>query len=299
MIECHKLYDINVFDIEDDNFTFDPFRAKQLLNLIIENFGESGIELFAMNGVSFASLDKELLRLMKRAGFHTINLSLVSSDISTKQRIKRPISSIDFDYILNEAECVGLNVIAYAILGIPGQTIKEMIETLIYLMGKRVLLGPSIYYPTPKTPLFEKCKMESILPPSPIQWRSSAFPIETIDFNRLDLVTVLRLSRFINFIKGRINTGEIEEGITLKGLFQYLSEKVKGKIDINNFTLHFKDECYIWMKLLLMLFDERCFFSLRKNLNGDFSFIKEKTSKRVLDYFFEMSMEKPIQGSVI
>ena len=69
MKDCRERYGIRVFDIEDDNFTFDQERAKRLLNLIIETFGEGSLELSAMNGVSFASLDKELLEIMKKAGF--------------------------------------------------------------------------------------------------------------------------------------------------------------------------------------------------------------------------------------
>src|SRR4030067_3029630 len=141
-----------------------------------------------MNGISFVPLDEELLRLMKRAGFKTINLSYVSTDPHCKRKVGRPGPGNDFDQVLQEAEKVGLKVIAYAILGIPGQTIEEMVDTLVYLMGKQVLIGPSVYYPTPGTPLFERCREENLLSPHQLQWRSSAFPVETEEFSRLDLV---------------------------------------------------------------------------------------------------------------
>ena len=147
MMECQKQYGIQIFDIEDDNFTFDQERAKRLMNLIIETFGEGKIELSAMNGISFASLDGELLRLMKRAGFYTINLSYVSTDPSTKERMRRPKTTTEFDRILEKAEQVGLHVIAYAILGMPGQTIEEMVDTLIYLMGKNSPYRPEHLLP--------------------------------------------------------------------------------------------------------------------------------------------------------
>jgi radical SAM superfamily enzyme YgiQ (UPF0313 family) len=40
MRECREKFDIQTFDIEDDNFTFDIKRAKQLLGLIIELLGK-------------------------------------------------------------------------------------------------------------------------------------------------------------------------------------------------------------------------------------------------------------------
>jgi radical SAM superfamily enzyme YgiQ (UPF0313 family) len=288
MMECQKQYGIEVFDIEDDNFTFDQRRAKRLMNLIIEAFGEGKIELSAMNGISFASLDGELLKLMKRAGFYTINLSYVSTNPSTKERMGRPKTATEFDKILEKAEQTGLHVIAYAILGMPGQTIEEMVDTLIYLMGKKVLIGPSIYYPTAGTPLFERYNKEGILPPHPVQWRSSAFPIETKEFDRVDLLTLFRLARMINFIKGKMDEKALEEGMTWRELSQVLREKVRAKVE---------EDAITWDDLLLLLDSERSFFSLRKDSGRKVSVEKEKSSKKVLDYFFEKAWEKPILKS--
>jgi len=289
MRECQEKYGIRIFDIEDDNFTFDQQRAKQLMNLIIETFGEEEIELSAMNGISYASMDEELSKLMKRAGFKTINLSYVSTDLSTKEKMRRPKAETEFDEVLEGTERVGLSVVAYAILGMPGQTIEEMVDTLIYLMGNRVLIGPSIYYPTPGTPLFERCKREDVLPPHQGQWRSSAFPIETREFSRIDLVTLFRLARIINFIKGKMDEKELEEGMTWRELYRLLREKAKAETEDK-----VKDEAMTWIDLLLLLDSERSFFSLRKESRGRICVGKEKSSKKVLDYFFEKAWETPI-----
>jgi len=308
MMDCVRRYGIQAFDIEDDNFTFDRERAKGLMSLIIETFGEQNLELTAMNGVSFASLDRELLRLMKNAGFRTINLSFVSTDPSTKERMRRPKAVTEFDIVLEQAEHLGLHVIAYGILGMPGQTIQEMVDTLIYLMGKRNLIGPSVYYPTPGTPLFQRCKEEGILPSLPSQWRSSAIPIETKDFDRLDIVTLLRLARVINFIKGKMDEKELDEGMTWKELYQVLEGKVRAKVEVKDkhevevkaevekksYGLCDEDNPISWFDLLLLLIREKAFFSLRKDHEGNTSILKEKSSKKVLDYFFERAQKIPI-----
>jgi radical SAM superfamily enzyme YgiQ (UPF0313 family) len=250
------------------------------------DLGERNLELSAMNGVSFASLDAELLRLMKRAGFHTINLSFVSTDLVTKERMGRPKARVEFDQILENADKMGLHVIAYGIFGMPGQAIEEMADTLIYLMGKKVLIGPSIYYPAPGTPLFEKCKTEGLLPSHPSLWRSSAFPIETKEFSRLDLVTLFRLARVINFIKGKIDEGELDEGMTWRELSQFTKEKVevKAKVEINQNMLCALGSApcdMTWKNLLRLLIHERSFYSLRKNSDGRLRVTKEKSSKKV------------------
>jgi radical SAM superfamily enzyme YgiQ (UPF0313 family) len=318
MMECKKQYGIEIFDIEDDNFTFDQERARRLMNLIIETFGERKIELSAMNGISFASLDEELLKLMKRAGFKTINLSYVSTDPATKEKMKRPGTTSEFDKILKEAEQFGLSVIAYAILGMPGQTIEEMVDTLIYLMETRVLVGPSIYYPSPGTPLFERCNKEGILPSHPVQWRSSAFPIEMKEFSRIDLVTLFRLARVINFIKEKMDEKELEEGMTWKELLRVLREKRRSKdgrvmreeYEFGRYApcaMHFasfnkaedkvKEDDVTWVDLFLLLDNERSFFSLRKEPGGRIFVEEEKSSKKVLDYFFDKAWHRPILKS--
>jgi radical SAM superfamily enzyme YgiQ (UPF0313 family) len=302
MRECHQRYDIQVFDIEDDNFTFDRGRAEKLMNLIIGAFGEEHLELTAMNGVSFASLDRELLRLMKKVGFKTINLSFVSTDSFVKKRLGRPGSTDDFNRILEDSEKAGLNIIAYAILGMPGQTIEEMVETLIYLMGKRVLIGPSIYYPTPGTPLFKQCEEMDILPPYPSNWRSSAFPIETKEFDRLDMVTLFRLGRAINFIKGKMDEKKLSEGMTWKDLFKLLEDKVKAKVELlspcdSRLASCGKVDSVTWADLLLLLFKEKSFFSPRKGSGRNVSAVKQKSSKKVLDYFFEKAWDKRVLKS--
>jgi len=298
-MECQNQYGIQIFDIEDDNFTYEKERAKKLMNLIIEAFGEGRLELSAMNGISFTSLDGELLTLMKRAGFHTINLSFVSADPSMRKRMGRPEPATGFDNVLEKADQAGLNVIAYAILGMPGQTLEEMVDTLIYLMGKNVLIGPSVYYPTPRTPLFERCKKENILPPSLSQWRSTAFPIETKEFDRLDLLTLFRLARSINFIKGKMNTKELSDGMTWKELCQVLKGMAKEENEFRGSVQCNQDVASIWIDLLLLLSSERSFFSLRKDPAGRLSILREKSSIKVVDYFLERAWERPILKSRI
>jgi hypothetical protein len=177
--------------------------------------------------------------------------------------------------------------VAYAILGMPGQRIEEMVNTLIYLMGSRVLIGPSVYYPTPGTPLFEQCEREGILPPYLSQWRSTAFPIETEEFNRLDLLTVFRLARVINWIKGKIDSGELDDGLTWEELIIALQERSRDQGENKGAS---------WSDLILLLFKERSFFGLKKDSRG-VSFLKEKSSRRVLDYFFEKSWRRLVLKS--
>jgi len=157
-------------------------------------------------------------------------------------------------------------------------------------MGEKVLIGPSIYYPTPGTSLFVRCEKEGVLPPHPVQWRSSAFPIETKEFSRIDLFTLFRLARTVNLVKGKMDGKELEEGITWRELFQVMKGRKTPKDKV-------EDNAATWVDLLLLLDNERSFFSLIKDSGRRILVEKEKSSRRVLDYFFDKAREKPILKS--
>jgi radical SAM superfamily enzyme YgiQ (UPF0313 family) len=199
---CKEKYGISLFDIEDDNFTLDQKRALQILNLLIEEFGEYELQLYAMNGLSIFSLNKELIESMKRAGFHHLDLSLGSISPRASIQMNRPHNPQQATTVLKQAAEYNLPATTYIIFGIPGHTLEDMVQSLIYLMEQETLIGPSIFYPTPGTKVYEELYGRSSLPaPDYPALRSSLFPLETDEFSRLDLITLLKLSRWINFAK--------------------------------------------------------------------------------------------------
>jgi len=197
---CNEKHGISLFDIEDDNFTLDPKRALRILNLLIEEFGENKLQFFAMNGLSIFSLTKELLEKMKRAGFHHLDLSLGSASRHASARINRPHNTGKATAVLRQASDCKLPATTYIIYGIPGHSLKDMVQSLHYLMGRETLIGPSIFYPTPGTPVYTELYGDHHAQDF-AALRSSLFPVETGEFLRIDLITLLRLSRWINFIK--------------------------------------------------------------------------------------------------
>ena len=103
-------------------------------------------------------------------------------------------------------------ITGYLILGLPDSDLEEMVESIRFLAGQRVLIAPSIFYATPGMELYAEGMKSGWLPVAGglSALRSSAFPIETDRFSRLDLVTLFRLIRAVNFIKSLID--EIGEG---------------------------------------------------------------------------------------
>jgi radical SAM superfamily enzyme YgiQ (UPF0313 family) len=203
---CREHFGTEIFDIEDDNFSFDQQRATAILGAIREEFGDQGIELLAMNGISAANLSESLMQEMQRTGFRTLNLALVTSDKQRQRATKRPGSTPHFDRVVQQGAEVGIEMVNYLILGLPDSSLEEMLASIIHLMERPVLIGPSVFYATPGTESYRQCLEHGLLAsPELALQRSTCFPVETPHYTRLDLVTLFRLCRVLNFVKARLD----------------------------------------------------------------------------------------------
>jgi len=202
IMEIKKRYDdgYRVFDFEDDNLSYNRGYFKGLLETLIELFPNGDIHLVAMNGISYMSLDRELLELMKRAGFSGLNLSLVSSNAATLKSCKRPHTLNKYIETVETASRLGLDIVTYQILGLPNETQDEMIETMAFLAGLPALIGVSIFYLTPGSPIAEG--LPAMTESDIMKARSTSMAIVTDQFERDDLYTLFITARIINFLKG-------------------------------------------------------------------------------------------------
>ena len=177
---CREHFGTEIFDIEDDNFSFDQKRAAAILAAIRETFGEAGIELLAMNGISAANLSESLVQEMQRTGFRALNLALVTSDKQRQRATKRPGSTPHFDRVVQKGAEVGIEMVNYLILGLPDSSLEEMLTSIIHLMERPVLIGPSVFYATPGTESYRQCLERGLLTsPELALQRSTCFPVET------------------------------------------------------------------------------------------------------------------------
>jgi len=193
------------FDFEDDNLNADPGAAKALFRALLAEFGKRTLALHAMNGVSYLGLDRELLDLMARAGFAHLNLSLVSRDPDVCSRTGRPHDLAAFEAAVDEAVSLDLRVVAYQILGLPGEPVVEAVETLVYLARLPVLVGASPFYLPPGSPLAGAS-------PEPtgsdlVRARLTALGTGPDEGARDAVYTLFVTARIVNFLKGLSTEG--------------------------------------------------------------------------------------------
>jgi radical SAM superfamily enzyme YgiQ (UPF0313 family) len=191
-----------VFDFEDDNLTYYKDEMKELCREIHREFPEGDVELVAMNGISYLSLDAELLKLMKAAGFTRLNLALVSSDTSVLETTKRPHTVSRYLEVVTEAHRLGFEITSYQILGLPFETRSSMVQTLVFAARLPVLLGASPFYLIPGSPIQRQLGV-TLSEADSFRARLTAMAWEGRDFTRDDVYTLFVTTRILNFLKSR------------------------------------------------------------------------------------------------
>jgi radical SAM superfamily enzyme YgiQ (UPF0313 family) len=198
-IEQRRRQGYQVIDFEDDNLTYYKQTFKELCRRLIDRFPDREMEFVAMNGISYLSLDDELLELMYRAGFSRLNLALVSSDRAVRETTKRPHTLEAYVRVVETAHRLGFKIVSYQILGLPNETLESMIQTLAFNARLPVLLGASPFYRTPNSPIARGLELnESDF----VKARLTALAIETGYFSRDDVYTLFVTTRILDFLKG-------------------------------------------------------------------------------------------------
>ncbi len=198
-IELRYRHGFRVIDFEDDNLTYYKSTFKELCRRLIARFANREMEFVAMNGISYLSLDDELLELMHQAGFSHLNLALVSSDKTVRETTKRPHTIEAYLKVVHQAHALGFKIVSYQILGLPNETLDSMIQTLAFNARLPVLLGASPFYRTPDAPIARDINLTE---QDYVKARLTALAVETDNFQRDDIYTLFVATRVINFLKG-------------------------------------------------------------------------------------------------
>jgi radical SAM superfamily enzyme YgiQ (UPF0313 family) len=197
-IELRYQQGYRIIDFEDDNLTYYKRTFRELCRRLINRFPNREMEFVAMNGISYLSLDDELLELMHQAGFSHLNLSLVSSDKTVRETTKRPHTLESYLKVVHKAVQLGFKIVSYQILGLPNESLSSMIQTLAFNARLPVLLGASPFYRTPDAPIargFELTEEDYV------KARLTAMALETETFCREDIYTLFITTRLLNFLK--------------------------------------------------------------------------------------------------
>lgn len=146
--ELVSRWGIEEVQFEDDNLTLRPKRAKAIFRGMIER----GLCLsFSMpNGVAMATVDEEMVRLMREAGCYEVYLPFESGNDRVLKEVMRKRWA-DTERSLEVAELFrsyGIRTLAYFMMGLPGERLEEMEDTYKVAVRSKVFM-PIVFVAQP------------------------------------------------------------------------------------------------------------------------------------------------------
>ncbi|ANN18896.1 hypothetical protein SD37_26915 [Amycolatopsis orientalis] len=149
-------YGVRVFRIEDDNFTFDIDRVRELCGAI--RASGLDVELHLANGITVVKLSHDLVRDMAGAGLRSLFLGLETTEPARLRKLRKGFTSVDkvrtgADWFLEE----GVEVGASLIVGLLGQDLDQAAQDACRLASAGIRFGPNPFYPIPGSTDYENC----------------------------------------------------------------------------------------------------------------------------------------------
>ena len=129
--EIHHLvkeYGIKHILIQDDTFTFDVDRAKEICRRIIKSGLK--VEWFAFSQIS--KVDEELFYLMRKAGCYCVGFGIESADEEVLRRMRKANTIQQCEFAVRAAKKNGLKTQCYFIFGSDGDTQEAAEKTIAF-----------------------------------------------------------------------------------------------------------------------------------------------------------------------
>jgi radical SAM superfamily enzyme YgiQ (UPF0313 family) len=153
-------YNKKVIDFVEDTFTLDKKRVLKLCDLIVkENLDCSFIATTRVN-----LFTEDIAVALKKAGFKVVIFGFESGNEKTLNYLCKGFSIEDSKKAVKIAKQVGLDVYGSFIIGVPGETRKNIKKTIAF--AKKLDLNYSLFslfVPFPGTKIYEKVKENKLL----------------------------------------------------------------------------------------------------------------------------------------
>jgi len=147
------------------------------------------------NGIQPREIDEVLARLMAKAGFKTIRLSYESRNKNRQRSMGSKVEDEDLIKAVRILTEVGFNqqeLGSYVIMGLPGQEVEEVIDSMMFVLGLGIKVSLASFSPIPGTPYWQEIVKSGAFPSNgdPLLTNNSIFPLQSANF---DYNTFLKL----------------------------------------------------------------------------------------------------------
>lgn len=159
--ELKEKYNVDEIQFTDDNLTFDKERVIKIL----DGIKDLGLMWCVPQGIAIWALDEELLERMKESGCYQLTFAVESGNQEVLNKIiKKPLNLKKVKPLVKKAHEIGIQIHAFCICGLPGETIKQMHETYNFVKDCK-FDSASFFLATPLvgSELLKICKKEGYL----------------------------------------------------------------------------------------------------------------------------------------
>ncbi len=132
----HDKYDIREFQVWDDIFNLDHGRAVDIAERIIDF--DKDLYLNFPNGVRGDIMDRDLIRMLKRAGTFKINYAVETASPRLQKLIRKNVNLDKLREIIEITDREGILQLGFFMLGFPAETEEEMTKTVQYAKESRL-----------------------------------------------------------------------------------------------------------------------------------------------------------------
>lgn len=159
--DCVKRFGVREILFRDPLFTADQKRAVEISELIVER----GITVDWRCETRADLMGEETVESFSRAGCKGINFGIESGNSEILENVRRlPISAGHIRSLFHKCRQVGIETMAFFIIGLPGETEKTVAQTVQFA----VEVNPDIVQftaatPYPNTPYYDQLKQEGLL----------------------------------------------------------------------------------------------------------------------------------------
>lgn len=187
-------YNFKKIDFQDDIFIYNT----KWLKLFLKEYKEKINIPFTCN-VRANLVNKKIAKLLSNSGCHSVKMGIESGNEYLNNHIlKKNLTKNQIINAVNNLKRVGIKIETFSIIGIPGETIENAIETLKFNIElKTDFARCSLLQPYPRTEIWEYTKKNNLLD-STINFKNSYFidtPIKLA--NKTEIINIQRLFNII------------------------------------------------------------------------------------------------------
>jgi radical SAM superfamily enzyme YgiQ (UPF0313 family) len=156
-------YGIRQFAFYEDNFLVERDHFQSILEGIVHDPDLRGnVHLHAPEGIEVRLMDGSLAKLMRQAGFERVYLPLENINTKVVQSWNRAHSSVQmFERAVRNCVDAGfilrnMQVNAFILFGMPGEDIRDVVDSVIYASSRVGSVVPMLFTPVPGSALYEE-----------------------------------------------------------------------------------------------------------------------------------------------